>query len=92
MHHIALPASHRTRRLTASRARCAWVRACCHDRERETQPAGARLFIAALTANVLDCVAEECAAAGIDLHLSKPLRPDDIPALWAHATAAAART
>ena len=31
-------------------------------------------------------------AAGIDMHLSKPLRPDDLPQLWAHATAAAART
>ena len=79
LHCTALHGLQRTHRTDST-----WMR----GRERETQPAGLRLFIAALTANVLDCVAEECAAAGIDMHLSKPLRPDDIPQLWAHASAA----
>lgn len=61
-------------------------------RELETHPAEQRLYIAALTANVLDCAAAECAAAGIDAFFTKPLRDDAIATLWEGAQARNAST
>jgi CheY-like chemotaxis protein len=57
-------------------------------RERATQPAGQRrMYIVALSANVLECHAEACAAAGIDAFLCKPLRPEAVAQLWQMASA-----
>ena len=84
------------------RAKAAHVRMCTladsttinaqPRRELETHPAEQRLYIAALTANVLDCAAAECAAAGIDAFFTKPLRDDAIATLWEGAQARNAST
>ena len=60
-------------------------------RERSTQPAASRMYIAALSANLLEGhSAAACAAMGLDAFLGKPLRPEDIAALWQTACARAA--
>ena len=60
-------------------------------RERATQPLGQRMYIAALSANLLEChTAEHCAAVGLDAFLAKPLRPEAIAQLWQTACARAA--
>ena len=57
--------------------------------ERDMRP-GEHLPLIALTANVLEEHAAECKAAGMDAFLSKPLRPDALAVLRAHAGAYAA--
>ena len=51
--------------------------------EAQARP-GSRLPAVALTANVLDSMVQECAAAGFDGHMSKPLRADCVPELLKH--------
>jgi CheY-like chemotaxis protein len=57
--------------------------------ETEHRPGAMRLPLVALTANAAEEHAAECAASGMDLFLSKPLRENALPALRAHAAAAA---
>ena len=49
--------------------------------ENATQPPGRRLLVLALSANVSETHVAECIAAGMDGHLSKPLRAEAIPQL-----------
>lgn len=69
----------------AARAFRAW------EAERST-PSASRLPIVALTANVLEQHAAECAAAGMDAFLTKPLRAGALAQLRDMAADYAART